>query len=89
MAKKYLLRHPPENPAAVYLTPYRQHLRIGVSETYKRKAFLEFIANDPRFGAEVFRIYNPRLGVETFLYYFRHLVVCSHTSGALSSSLCS
>jgi len=69
VAKSYLLRHPPKDPDAVFLTPDRNHLRIGAAETYKRKAFLEFLANDPRFVAEAFLIYNPKLCLKTFVHY--------------------
>jgi hypothetical protein len=59
-AKKYLLRHPPPHPEEVYLTKDRQYLRIAASETYVRKAYFEFFANDPRFVLESLLIYNPR-----------------------------
>jgi hypothetical protein len=59
-AKKYLLRHPPSHPEEVYLTRDRQHLRIAPSETYVRKAYFEFFANDPTFVLESLLIYNPR-----------------------------
>ena len=59
-AKKYLLRHPPPHPEEVYLTRDRQYLRIAPSETYIRKAYFEFFANDPRFVLESLLIYNPR-----------------------------
>jgi hypothetical protein len=59
-AKKYLLRHPPPHPEEVYLTRDRQYLRIAPSETYVRKAYFEFFANDPRFVLESLLIYNPR-----------------------------
>jgi hypothetical protein len=59
-AKKYLLRHPPSHPEKVYLTRDRQHLRIAPSETYIRKAYFEFFANDPTFVLESLLIYNPR-----------------------------
>jgi hypothetical protein len=69
MARKYLERHPPENPDAVYLTPDRRHLRIGVAETYKRKAFLEFLADNPRFVLEAYFIYNPQVVKQAFVRY--------------------
>jgi hypothetical protein len=59
-AKKYLLRHPPPHPEQVYLTQDRHYLRIAPSETYVRKAYFEFFANDPRFVLESMLIYNPR-----------------------------
>ena len=58
-ARKYLLRHPPPHPEEVYLTQDRQYLRIAPSETYLRKAYFEFFANDPRFVLESLLIYNP------------------------------
>jgi hypothetical protein len=58
-AKKYLLRHPPPNPEEVYLTEDRRYLRVAAAETYIRKAFFEFFANDPRFALESLLIYNP------------------------------
>src|SRR5262249_21310776 len=58
-AKKYLLRHPPSHPEEVYLTRDRQYLRIAPSETYIRKAYFEFFANDPTFALESLLIYNP------------------------------
>ncbi len=69
VAKEYLLRHPPDNPDAVYLTADRRHLRIGTAETYKRKAFLEFFANDPRFVLEAFLIHNVKLSKTVFSIY--------------------
>ena len=68
MAKDYILRHPPDNPEAVYLTPDRKHIRIGVGETYRRKAFLEFFANDPRFVLEAW-MYNIKLSNKALAYY--------------------
>jgi hypothetical protein len=73
MARKYLERHPPENPDAVYLTPDRKYLRIGVAETYKRKAFLEFLANDPRFVFEAYFVHNPKLVKDAFVRYLSSL----------------
>jgi hypothetical protein len=58
-ARKYLLRHPPSDPDAVYLTPDRKYLRVAAAETYIRKAFFEFISNDPSFVLESMLIYNP------------------------------
>jgi hypothetical protein len=65
-ASKYLLRHPPSDAGAVYLTPARKHLRVAASETYIRKAFFEFFSNDPRFVLESMLIYNP-LSMTTIL----------------------
>jgi hypothetical protein len=65
-ARKYLLRHPPSDPDAVYLTPDRKHLRVAAAETYIRKAFFEFFSNDPRFVLESMLIYNP-LSMTTIL----------------------
>jgi hypothetical protein len=69
VAKKYLLRHPPDNPDAVYLTADHEYLRIGAAEIYKRKAFLELLANDPKFVLEAFLIYNPQLCIKAFSLY--------------------
>jgi hypothetical protein len=57
--KKYLLRHPPPSPAQVYLTPDHQYVQVAAAETYLRKAFFEFFANDPEFVLESLLIYNP------------------------------
>jgi hypothetical protein len=65
-AKKYLLRHPPSNPDAVYLTADHKYLRLVAAETYVRKAFFEFFGNDPRFVLESLLVYNP-LGIATIL----------------------
>jgi len=65
-ARKYLLRHPPSDPDAVYLTPDRKYLRAAAAETYIRKAFFEFFNNDPRFVLESMLIYNP-LSMTTIL----------------------
>jgi hypothetical protein len=73
LAKNYLERHPPDNPDAVYLTPDRRYLRIGVAETYKRKAFLEFLANNPRFVLEAYFIHNPKLVKDAFVRYLSSL----------------
>ena len=73
LARKYLERHPPENPDAVYLTPDRKYLRIGVAETYKRKAFLEFLVNNPRFVLEAYFIHNPKLVKDAFVRYLSSL----------------
>jgi hypothetical protein len=69
LAKKYLERHPPKNPGAVYLTPDRKYLRIGAAETYKRKAFLEFFASDPLFVLEAYFVYNPKLCKDALVHY--------------------
>ncbi len=58
-AKQYLLRHPPADPRAVYLTEDRKYLKMAAAETYIRKAFIEFAASDPKFAFEAVFIYNP------------------------------
>src|SRR5262245_30995011 len=58
-AKKYLLRNPPPNPEAVYLTPDHKYLTYAAAETYIRKAFVEFMYHDPRFVFESIFVYNP------------------------------
>src|SRR5262249_11309512 len=68
-ALKYLQRHPPSDPDAVYLTPDRKSLKIAALETYARKAFFEFLAADPRFVLESTFIYNP-LNMTTILEEF-------------------
>jgi len=68
-ALKYMQRHPPADPDAVYLTPDREHLKIAASETYVRKAFFEFLAADPKFVLESTFIYNP-LNMTTILEQF-------------------
>jgi hypothetical protein len=52
-AKKYLLRNPPPDPQRVYLTG------VAASETYTRKAFIEFFSKDPAFVLETYLIYSP------------------------------
>jgi ABC-type multidrug transport system fused ATPase/permease subunit len=73
MAKKYLLRHPPTDPEAVYLTADRKYIRAGVTETYKKKAFLEFLASDPRHVLEAFFIHNVRLCKKALSYHLSSL----------------
>ena len=73
VAKAYVLAHPPEDPDAVYLTKDRTYLRIGVTERYKRKAFLEFFANDPKFVLEAFFIYNVKRCNKAFIEYLSTL----------------
>ena len=68
-ALKYLQRHPPSDPDAVYLTPDRKSLKIAALETYVRKAFFEFLAADPKFVLESTLIYNP-LSMATILEEF-------------------
>jgi hypothetical protein len=58
-AKKYLQRHAPPHPEDVYLTSDRQYLRVTSAETYIRKAYFEFLVNDPAFVLESLLIYNP------------------------------
>jgi hypothetical protein len=58
-AKKYLLRHPPSNPDAIYLTADHKYLRLAAAELYIRKAFFEFLSNDPKFVLEALFVYNP------------------------------
>lgn len=58
-AIKYLLRNPPIDPDSVYLTADRKYLRVSAAETYIRKAFFEFLLNDPKFVLEALFIYNP------------------------------
>jgi hypothetical protein len=58
-AKKYLLRHPDAASAAIYQTEDHEHLKIAATETYTRKAFFEFFANDPKFVLEAYFIYSP------------------------------
>src|SRR5262249_31835870 len=47
------------DPDSVYLTPDRKYLRVSAAETYIRKAFFEFLFNDPKFVLEALFIYNP------------------------------
>jgi hypothetical protein len=65
-AKKYLLRNPPADPEAVYLTQDQKYLTHAAAETYVRKAFVDFMYDDPRFVFESIFIYNP-LGMYTVL----------------------
>jgi len=58
-AIKYLLRNPPSDPDAIYLTPDHKYLRSSAAETYIRKAFFELLFNDPRFVLEALFVYNP------------------------------
>jgi hypothetical protein len=58
-AKKYLMRHPPLAPEEVYLTEDRKHLKVAASETYIRKAFVEFLKKDPKFVLETYLVYSP------------------------------
>jgi ABC-type multidrug transport system fused ATPase/permease subunit len=58
-AKKYLLRNPPPDPEAVYLTPDHKYLTYAAAETYIRKAFIEFMYRDPWFVFESIFVYNP------------------------------
>jgi hypothetical protein len=95
-AKKYLLRHPPPDPAAVYFTPDRRYLRVAAAETYIRKAFFEFFYDDPRFVLETVFIYNPitmyhmlatnlsSLDRTTAMEYLSLLVLFLVTAGFLS-----
>jgi hypothetical protein len=86
MAKKYLLRHPPSDPGTVYLDPDRKHIRTGVAETYKKRAFLEFFASDPRHVLESFFIYNPWLTLKALwfhLSFFERLPVAWGVAAAM------
>jgi ABC-type multidrug transport system fused ATPase/permease subunit len=58
-AKKYLLRNPPPDPEAVYLTPDHKYLTYAAAEIYIRKAFFEFMYRDPRFVFDSIFVYNP------------------------------
>ena len=68
-AKKYLIRHPPRNPEDIYLTPDHRYLRVAAAESYIRKAFFEFAANDPIFVLESLLIYNPLAMTVVFAGY--------------------
>jgi len=48
-AQKYVLQHPPSPSEDIYLTPGHTLMKPRARETYIRKAFLEFVANDPKF----------------------------------------
>jgi hypothetical protein len=58
-AKKYLSMHPPPHPEAIYLTEDRNYLKMSAAETYIRKAFVEFLRQDPKFVIESMFVYNP------------------------------
>jgi hypothetical protein len=58
-AKKYLTRHPDAASAAIYLTEDKEHFKIAAAETYTRKAFFEFLVNDPKFVLEAYFVYSP------------------------------
>jgi hypothetical protein len=65
-AKKYLMRHPATASAAIYQTEDHEHLKGAAAETYTRKAFFEFLANDPKFVLEAYFIYSP-IGIRRIL----------------------
>ena len=73
VAKKYLLRHPPENLDATYLTADRKYIRTGVTERYKRKALLEFFLSDPKFVLETYFVHNVSLSYEALSHHFSSL----------------
>jgi len=58
-ARKYLIRHPPAEPDKVYLTEDHKYLKVAAGETYVRKAFLEFLARDPKFVLQTYFIHVP------------------------------
>ena len=55
-AQKYVLQHPPAPSEDIYLTPDHSYsqMKARARETYIRKAFLEFVANDPKFVIATF-----------------------------------
>ena len=53
-AQKYVLQHPPSPSEDIYLTPDHTLMKPRARETYIRKAFLEFVANDPKFVIATF-----------------------------------
>lgn len=83
-AKKYLLRHPPPDPEVVYLTSDRQYLKSTANETYVRKAFFEFLANDPKFVFETIALYNPR-SIGRILFEFLTSLMRNATTYAIGS----
>jgi hypothetical protein len=78
-AKKYLIGHPPLDAEDVYLTPDRQYLRVAAAESYARKAFFEFFANDPAFVLESLLIYNPLGMAVVFIGYLSSLAQITAT----------
>ncbi len=73
VARKYLLRHPPSDPDEVYLTADRKYIRSGVTETYKRKALLEFVASDPKLVLESYFVHNVRFCYKSLSYHLSSL----------------
>jgi hypothetical protein len=65
--KNYMLRHPPtpDEAKSLFRDDYGS-LKSTVYEMYLRKAFFEFIKDDPRFAFETFFIYKP---LALFRYY--------------------
>jgi hypothetical protein len=59
-AKKYLSKHPSHDPD-IYLTEDRSYLTVAALETYTRKAFVEFLANDPKFVFETVFLHKPKI----------------------------
>ena len=55
-AQKYVLEHPPPPSEDIYLTPDHSYsqMKARARETYIRKAFLEFVADDPKFVIATF-----------------------------------
>jgi hypothetical protein len=56
-AMKYLAQHPSADPW-IYLTEDHANLTVAAREAYTRKAFFEFLRNDPRFVFEAMLWYK-------------------------------
>jgi hypothetical protein len=84
-AKKYLMRHPAPPSAAIYLTEDHQYLKVAATETYARKAFLEFFANDPKFVLETYLVYSPMSVLRALGSLAKPLPDGSRNGGIMSS----
>jgi hypothetical protein len=71
----YLEKHPPppEEAASMYRDKYGT-LKTTVYERYVRKAFFEFLANDPGFVAATFLVHKPVYLAKNLLLHSRSLV---------------
>jgi len=71
-AKKYLEKYPSSNPD-IYVPEDRSYLTVGARETYTRKAFFDFLINDPKFVFETVFWHKSKRIADLLLQYLYSL----------------
>ena len=85
-AKKYLAKHPSSDPD-IYLTADRSYLTVAAGETYARKAFFDFLINDPIFVFEAAFWYKSKAIADILAEYLGSLFRASAIGYATAAAV--